>query len=97
MVSDLIEVGQVDLLGNKLVAQQCYQVIVEVGQIDLAGDELESSSAKSQQQLQQQIERDPPSADELRPLTLSDEEGHTTNVGSLLMTEERSNIEALLH
>ena len=48
MVSYLIEVGQVDLLGNKLVAQQCYQVIVEVGQIDLAGDELESSSAKSQ-------------------------------------------------
>ena len=48
MVSDLIEVGQVDLLGSQLVAWQCYQVIVEVGQIDLAGDELESSSAKSQ-------------------------------------------------
>lgn len=48
VVSYLTEVGQVDLLGNQLVARQCYLVIVKVGQIDPTGNESESTGAKDQ-------------------------------------------------
>ena len=53
MVSYLIEVKQVDLLDSQLAARQYYRVTIESRKIDLAGDKLESSSAKSQLQLQQ--------------------------------------------
>ena len=48
MVSYLTEVGQVDLLGSQLAAQQCYQETVEVRQIDPTRDEPKSSNAKNQ-------------------------------------------------
>ena len=72
-------------------------MIVEVKQIDPTRHEPESSSTKSQYQLQQQAERDPPVVDHLLLMSLSNEEGHMTCTDFLLMTNERSHLEALLY
>ena len=96
MVSYLIEDGQIDLFGNKLVVRQYYQVALGSGHSTNNEPRLEPSNADEKKKLLNPVEGDPPTVDPLQPVRLSCNINQVTYDNSLIVSDELKLLESVL-